>query len=67
MTGIFDQVKEKKESAFLAGIKQRAAALNKHIVLPEGEDVRRQRLPNRKSLGSRCSARRMRSNGITRG
>ena len=40
MTGIFDQVKEKKESAFLAGIKQRAAALNKHIVLPEGEDVR---------------------------
>ena len=40
MAGNFEQVKGNGEGAFLAGIKQRAAALNKHIVLPEGEDAR---------------------------
>ena len=44
-----NEAKEKREKAkqeknqdgpFLAGIKKRAAALNKHIVLPEGEDAR---------------------------
>ena len=40
MAGNFEQVKGNGEGAFLAGIKQRAAALSKHIVLPEGEDAR---------------------------
>ena len=47
MAGIFDKIKDtissltgEEDSAFLAGIKRRAAALNKHIVLPEGEDAR---------------------------
>ncbi len=48
MAGFFDKVKEKisslmdesGDSAFIADVKKRAAALNKHIVLPEGEDAR---------------------------
>ena len=48
MAGFFDKVKEKisslieegEDSAFIADIKKRAAALNKRIVLPEGEDAR---------------------------
>ena len=47
MAGFFDKIKDKitsltteEDSAFLAGVKRRAAALNKHIVLPEGEDAR---------------------------
>ncbi len=47
MAGFFDKIKEKisslteeEDGKFLAGVKKRAAALNKHIVLPEGEDPR---------------------------
>ena len=47
MAGFFDKIKDKissltseEDSPFLAGVKRRAAALNKHIVLPEGEDAR---------------------------
>ena len=47
MAGIFDKIKDtisslrgEEDSAFWGGIKRRAGAQNKHMVLPEGEDAR---------------------------